>query len=88
MALFYVAAANDPDVLSDGPDCAVTLLCEAESRMEAVTRIRASRVTGVSSKEVVPTRSLRFDPGELPAVQSGEVWAKPAYVEGAWRKLA
>jgi hypothetical protein len=55
--------------------------------MDAVQRIRALHVTGLASKEVVPLRSVRWDLGELPAVQDGEVWARPVYVKGDWRKL-
>lgn len=87
MPVFVVAVANDPSARSDGPDCAVSLVCVADSRMDAVQRIRALHVTGLASKEVVPLRSVRWDLGELPAVQDGEVWARPVYVKGDWRKL-
>lgn len=88
MALFFVAVANDPGSQSDGPDCAVSLLCAAGSRMDAVQRIRALGVSGLASKDVVPLGSVRWDLGQLPTLKEGEVWARPAYAEGAWRKLS
>jgi hypothetical protein len=80
---FFVPVAND-SIRGEDPECAVHVLCVAESRMEAIELIRSAGITGASAKRVTTVRSARWVPDHLPDAQEGEVWVKPAYVEEEW----
>ncbi len=85
-AVFLVPVASDPGSRDDDASCAVSVLCSAESRMEAVELLRACGVS-VSSRKLTLLKSAPWVPEDPPDVLPGEVWVRPAYVAGGWRRL-
>ena len=84
--MFLVAVTGDPGVQSDDASCAVSAICAATTRMEAVALMRSFGLS-VRSKQLTPIDAAPWVPDDPPRVGVGEVWVRPVYVKGEWRKL-
>ena len=84
--MFLVAVTGDPEVQSDDASCAVSAICSATTRMEAATLMRSFGLS-VPSKQLIPVDAAPWMPDDPPRVGVGEVWVRPVYVQGEWRKL-
>jgi hypothetical protein len=76
-----------PPHMDDTPECAVTAVCRASSRMLAVETLRSKSHVGSSSREIERHSHRRQLQLEVPAMGVGEVYVRALGADGGWERL-